>query len=166
MQLVEVDEVGLEPAQRRVDRVHDVTAAVAGVPRLRAHRPEALRRDHELVAAALQPAAEDLLGAAGGREVAAERVHVGGVEEGDALLVGVIEDGARAVLVDLESEGHGAEADPRDLEPGAAETNVLHGAVLSVERIPIERLRRKIWNAERELREPGARTANCREVVR
>ena len=96
------------------------------------HRPEALRRDDELVAAALQPAAEDLLGAAGGGEVAAERVHVGRVEEGDALLVGVIEDRARAVLVDLEAEGHGAEADAGDLEAGAAETNVLHGAVLSL----------------------------------
>src|SRR4029453_10000254 len=30
-------------------------------------------------------------------------------------------------LVALQAEGHGAEADPRDLEPGAAEADVAHG---------------------------------------
>ena len=62
-----------------------------------------------------------------GREVAAERVRVGGVEEGDALVGRVVEDGEAAGLVDLQAEGHRAEADAGDLEAGATETNVLHG---------------------------------------
>ena len=57
--------------------------------RQRSGRPEALRRDDELlVAPAVEPAADDLLGPADGGPVAAERIHVGGVEEGDAALGG------------------------------------------------------------------------------
>ena len=117
------------PPQRRVDRIHDVTTAVARVPRIRAHRREALRRDDVLLALALHPLADDFLRAPGGGEVTAEWVRVGGVEERDALLGRVVEDGEARGLVDLEAECHGAEADAGDLEPGAAETNVLHGVV-------------------------------------
>ena len=59
-------------------------------------------------------------------------------------------------LVDLEAEGHGAEADARNLESGAAETNVLHGWSFPSERSDssggLEDLER-----ERELRQPRAR---------
>ena len=78
------------------------------------------------VALAREPAADDLLGAARGGEVAAERIDVGGVEERDARVGGVVEDRARRVLVDLQAEGHRAEADARHLEAGAAEPYVLH----------------------------------------
>ncbi len=126
VELVEVDEVGLQPAQRGVDRVHDVPPAVAHLPRSAAHRREALGGDDVVVALALQPLPDDLLGASRGGEVAAERIRIGGVEERDALVGRCVEDGEAAGLVDLEAERHRAEADAGDVEAGAAETYVLH----------------------------------------
>ena len=130
VQLVEVDEVGLEAPQRRVDGVHDVAAAVAHVPAARSGRPEALRRDDELFAAPVEPAADDLLGPADGGQVAAERIHVGGVEERDAALGGPIHDRDGSRFVALEPERHRAETDARNLEAGAAESNVLHRTIM------------------------------------
>jgi hypothetical protein len=43
----------------------------------------------------------------------------------------MVEVGKAGGLVDLEAERHRAEADAGDLEAGAAESNVLHGVVLS-----------------------------------
>ena len=128
VQLVEVDVVGAEPAQRRVDRVEDVLARVALVPRVGTGAPVALRRDDELVALPAQPPADDLLGAADGVETASERVDVGAVEERDPGVGGGVEDRPRRVLVALEPERHRAETEARDLEAGAAEAYVLHGA--------------------------------------
>src|SRR5262249_44631386 len=107
--LIEVDKIGLQPTERRVDRIHDVAATVAGVPGLRARRAEPLGGEHELVALALPPAAEDLFGTTAGREVAAERVDVGSVDERDAEVARMIEDGARPRFVDLQTKGHRAE---------------------------------------------------------
>jgi hypothetical protein len=73
-----------------------------------------------------QPAPEDLLGPPHGVEAAAHRIDVGGVEEGDPARGGAVEDGHRGGLVALQAEGHGAEADPRDLQSRAAEANVAH----------------------------------------
>ena len=47
------------------------------------------------------------------------------------LSAACVEDGEAAGFVDLQAEGHRAEADAGDVEAGAAETNVLHGAALS-----------------------------------
>ena len=58
---------------------------------------------------------------------AAQRVHVGGVEEGDAAGGGAVEDGDGRGLVALQTEGHRAEAEPGDRKPGAAETDMAHG---------------------------------------
>jgi hypothetical protein len=49
----------------------------------------------------VQPAAEDLLGAADGVEIAPDGIHVRGVEERDAARVGAVEDGHRGGLVAL-----------------------------------------------------------------
>ena len=57
---------------------------------------------------------------------AAHRVDVRGVEEGDAARRRAIEDGAGGGLVALQAEGHGAEAEAGDGEPGAAEADVAH----------------------------------------
>ena len=59
-----------------------------------------------------------------------ERIHVGGVEERDAGVRGGIHDRERGLLVALISERHRAEAQPRHLEAGAAETNVLHATTI------------------------------------
>ena len=96
------------------------------VERRRPGRREALGRDDEAVALALQPAADDLLGAARGVEVAAQRIGVGGVEEVDAALGGVVQDRDRCRLVALQAERHRAEAEPRDLQAGTAKTRMFH----------------------------------------
>jgi len=127
VELVEVDVVGAQPAQRGLDRVEDVPARHALVPGLRPHPADALGGDDEVVAAALQPAAQDLLGAAGGADVPAEGIDVGRVQEVDAGLGGGVEDGPAVRLVALQAEGHGAQAELRDLQAGAAEPRVLHG---------------------------------------
>jgi len=127
VELVEIHVVGAQPAQRAVDGVQDVLARGAAVPRARAHRAHALGGHHDVVAAALEPAAEDLLGAAHRLEAPAQRVDVGGVEEGDPARRRAVEDGAGRRLVALQAEGHGAEAEARDGQAGAAEARVAHG---------------------------------------
>ncbi|MET3917703.1 hypothetical protein ABID97_004485 [Variovorax sp. OAS795] len=84
-----------------------------------------LGRHHEAATARgallLQPAADDFLGAAGGFDSAAERVHVGRVEKVDAAFGGLVQDAVRHRLVGLQAECHGAERKPRHGEARAAE---------------------------------------------
>ncbi len=109
MQLIQVDVVGAEAAQRRVDRVQQVLARRALVPVRRPDLVDRLGRDDEVVAPALQPAADDFLGATGDVHAAAERIDVGGIDEGDAGVGRLVEDAARRVLFGLQAEGHRAE---------------------------------------------------------
>src|SRR6185436_5346663 len=126
MELVEVHVVRPQPPQRGVDRVEDVLLRESLIPRAGAHRAEALGGQNEVVSASLEPASDDLFRSPDGLEVAADWIDVRGVEERDAAGGGPIENSPRARLVALQPEGHGAEAKPRDRQPGAAETNVLH----------------------------------------
>ena len=123
--------VGAQPSQAGLDRAGDVLAAVALVPGPAARGVVALRGQHDVVALASHPPADDVLGRADRAERPAQRVHVGGVDEGDALLEGGVEDGERRVVVTLEAEGHGAEAEPGHDEAGAAEVGVLHGVTVA-----------------------------------
>src|SRR5260370_22637449 len=81
MDLVEVDEIHLEPAERRVAGFEDMLAAEAAAILPRRHRRVHFGRDHELVALRhlTEPAPGDLLADAG-------RVNIGGVEELDSRL--------------------------------------------------------------------------------
>src|SRR3954471_18885248 len=83
--LVEVDVVGAEPPQRVLDRVDDPASGAAALVGVLAHRHEELRREHDVVTAALEGLPDDLLGLAG-------RVDVGGVDEVDALVEGAVDD--------------------------------------------------------------------------
>src|SRR5262249_47717620 len=130
MQLVQIDVIRAQATERGVDRLEDVLARQALVPGTRPHGAEALGRDHEVLPPALEPAAENLLGAPDGLEVAAHRVDVRGVEERDAAGRGAIENGNGGLLVALQAERHGAEAEPRDGKPGAPETDVMHDTPL------------------------------------
>src|SRR3990172_1550448 len=127
MDLVEVHVVGAEAAQRALDGVEDMLARGAAVPGPGAHGARALGGDHEVVAAAPEPPAQNLFGAAHGVEGAAQRIDVGGVEEGDPARGRPVEDGDRDRLVALEPERHGTETEARDLEAGAAEADMAHG---------------------------------------
>lgn len=74
--------------------------------------------------------ADDLVRRSLAFRIAARWVHVRLAEEGDAALVRCAHDRTGGCLVDLASEGHRAEAEPRHLESGAAESGVLHGRTL------------------------------------
>ena len=86
--LVEVDPVGAEAAQRVLDLAHDPAPAVARQVRPLAHRPVELRRQHDLVAPTGERLADDRLGLAA-------RVHVGGVDEVDPRIEGGVDDRPR-----------------------------------------------------------------------
>ncbi len=78
MALMQIDVVGAEPPQRRLDAFEEVLARQAAVVDVVRHREERLGGDHHLVARdAAQRVAQRLLGGA-------VRVDVGGVEEIDA----------------------------------------------------------------------------------
>ena len=91
------------------------------------HRHGHLRRQHDVVAAALERLADDLLGLAGG-------VDVGGVDEVDPGVQRAVDDADRVVVVGVApgAEHHRAEAELRDLDAGASERAVVHGVVLGV----------------------------------
>jgi len=129
VQLVKVDVVSAQALQARVDGIEDVLAAGAALPAPWAHLARALGREDELVALPLQPLADDLLREARGLCPAAQRVDVRRVEECDAAGRGAVEDAERGRLVALQSERHGAEAEPADLQPRPAESRVFHRSV-------------------------------------
>ena len=121
--LVEVDPVGLQAAERRLDRLADVRAGAAR--RLAVAEVVAeLRREHDLVAAAAERAADDLLAAA------AVAVDVGRVEEGDAGVERRVDHRARGGLVDPAAEVVAAEPDDGHLEVGAAQAAGAHPGTL------------------------------------
>jgi hypothetical protein len=121
--LVEVDPVGLEAAERRLDRLADVGPRAAGGLAV-AEVVAELRRQHDLVAPAGEGAADDLLAAA------AVAVDVGGVEEGDAGVDRRVDHRARLRLVDPAAEVVAAEPHDRHLEDGAAQAARAHPGTL------------------------------------
>ena len=120
MDLVEVDVVDAEAPQRAVDRVEDVLARQAAAVRVvgaPGRTPWWRARPRRARAMSLQRPAHHLL-------AHAARVHVGGVEEVDAVLERALDEGAARRLVQhprppgRRAVGHGAEAEPRDLQAG------------------------------------------------
>src|SRR5690606_4905593 len=131
--LIEVDAIGLQAPQARLDRADDPVARGAAAVGPAAHGEAELGGEDDLVAAAAiaEPPADHPL-----RE-AVLAVDVGGVEEVDALAEGAVHDLKRGLLVAADlvheralvglAEGHRPEAERRDLEAGAAELAVFHG---------------------------------------
>ena len=119
--LVQVDVVGAEATQAVLDLGHDPAARAAVRVRVLAHRGEELRREDDVVAAAVERLADDLLRLA-------RRVHVGGVDEVDPGVEAAVDDPRALVVVGLapRAEHHGAEAVLADLDPGASERSHAH----------------------------------------
>ena len=88
--LVQVDVVGLQAAQRVLDRGHDPAPRGALLIGIVAHRAAELRREDHAVAAPLERLADDLLGVA---------VGVGGVDEVDPRVQRFVDDADRVVVV-------------------------------------------------------------------
>jgi hypothetical protein len=129
--VVQVNVVGAEPPQRTLDRGADVgraavedTGAAAGV----GDHAE-LGRHHDLVAAAVDGAAEEFL-------VGERPVDLGGVQQGDAQLERSV-DGADGLGVVAAGAGvggrhpHGAQADAGDVQ--LPQLDVLHGRYVPFE---------------------------------
>jgi hypothetical protein len=121
--LVEVDPLGLQPAQAVLDLLDDPAARVAEPVDVVSHAPVELRGQDDVVATPAQGLADDDLGLA-------VRVHVGGVDQVDAGVERALDDADAlgVVGVAVAPEHHRAERQRADLEAGAAEGAVLtHG---------------------------------------
>ena len=112
MVVVEVDVVGAQPFERRLQRAAHV------VPRsLRALAHPELGREHDLIATPFEDLAEETL-------ALAAPVDVRRVEEVDPFLERALDDGPRPVEVEAAAEVVAAEPDPRDLD--AARPELVH----------------------------------------
>ncbi|GAB3936978.1 hypothetical protein GCM10027614_14360 [Micromonospora vulcania] len=121
MHLEEIDMVGAEPAQRRVQGTQQMpTGAVAASAAARA-QPR-LGGDQQLVAGdeRAQQRADHRLGV----PVA---VHVGGVDQVAARVQVTLQLGGRIVGVGVPAPRHGAEREPGNRQPASAERSLLHG---------------------------------------
>ena len=131
MDLIQIDVVDAQAAQRRVDAIEDVLARQAALVRAAAHCAVDLGRDHDLVARGerTQRPARDLL-------AHADRIDIGGVEEVDAGFISLSDQWQAGGFVEHPvapggvAVGHHAQADPRDLEAGRSEAHVFHGGLL------------------------------------
>ncbi len=132
VQLEEVDVIGAEPAQGRLDRMGQVMAGRADFVRSFAGLEGCLRGDEDSVASALDGLAEDFL-----RQPA--RIDIGGIEhvepglETDVHEPGRFGDVGAAPGVKkcaLAAEGAGAKAERGHLQARAAELSVFHRILL------------------------------------
>ena len=124
--LVDVDVVGLQPAQRCLAGALDVQGGKLAVVRPLAHVAVELGRDDRALAASVasrEPVTDDALGHA---LVLTPAVDVGRVEEVDAELVGAVHDVVTVGHLGDRAEVHGAETEPAHREAGAAEMCVVH----------------------------------------
>jgi hypothetical protein len=120
VELVEIDVVGAQPAQRLLDGLPHVAARPAVRPRRHDRTGEIgaeLRRDHDVGATALQDLAEHVLRLA---------VAIGGVEQRDPFVEGGIEHHTTGVDVERHPEVVAPQSDDGDLEPGIAQPAVPH----------------------------------------
>jgi hypothetical protein len=113
---IEIDEVGAETFQAVVDLGEDRLARQAGAVRPRPHPAVDLGREHHVVTLdeILQRAADDFLGCAVG-------IDIGGIEEIDAEIEGLLDQGAALFLVQRpgmratigDAVAHASDAEPR-----------------------------------------------------
>ena len=123
--LVEIDPVGLEPAQRTLDTFDDPPPRGSSVVGIRVERRAELDGEHHTVAPpAGQRLADDLLRLAAG-------VAVGGVDEVDPRVQRPVDDPHRVVVIGV-AEGpkhHRAQAHLADRDSGATEGSIVHEEV-------------------------------------
>ncbi len=135
VQLVEIDVVGLEPLQAGLDAVDDMGSRTAATVRPLRGFPEHLGGQHHVVARDAEPVqrlTRDLFGQA-------FRIDVGRIDEVDPLIDRCLDQGLGLALLqraDLAphlaaaAERHGAEAEFRHEEAGAAQSIVAQGGIL------------------------------------
>lgn len=119
VQLVEVDIIRLQARERAVERQLQIAPAETELPGPDpVQRPPGTgrlgRQDDAVAGLALQPGAHVALGQPRRLGPRRDRVHLGGIDEVDALAQGMVQLGMRFGLAVLLAEGHGPQADRRD----------------------------------------------------
>ena len=124
MLVIEIDHLDAEALQARLACAHhvlraaiDVLLAIGGL-----HLAE-LRRHHHALAPAAQRFTEQLL-------VVPPAIHIGGVEEVDALVERIVDDADRLFVVRVAIDAghrHQAETNRRNLDAAIAERAHFHG---------------------------------------
>ena len=128
--LVEVDDVGLQPLQAPLAFADDVVAGKAAIVRASAGRETNFGGEEEPVAKAIgERFTDDLLGDA-------LRINVGGVDKIDARVEAERDLTARVDKIGVApqtvtAEGGRADAQGRDFQPGPAEHTVFHDGLQS-----------------------------------
>src|SRR5215204_7207164 len=132
--VVQVDVVGAQPAQGVVDRPPDAVGVAghsAALDAILGEREAELGGDFDLVPDGFEGFADDLF-------IGERAVHLGGVEEGDALVHGVPDQGDRVLtrraagVAVRAGEAHAAQANLRHGQAVASEGALLHGRFLSL----------------------------------
>ena len=113
--LVEIDVIGLQAAQAVLGGFQDVLAGQPFVIGSVADAHAALGGQDEFFPFPTKPTANDFFTLPRGFGRGRDRINIGSINEGDAPVGGLIENGGRGALVTLVAEGHGAQADFRDL---------------------------------------------------
>ena len=150
VQLVEVDAVGLQPAQAVLERLHDIAARRRHHPARRCFQRQAeFRGQHDIVASRPEDRAERLLRAAGA-------IGIGRVEQRDAEVERLVDDRPRVSGRHARAEIVAAEADQRDLDARIAQLPILHGAPL-----PLSHRDAGLFDI---MPAPARRCANCRST--
>ena len=131
VQLVEIDVVGTEAAQARLQR----SAQVGGIegerpaanPAQVARRPRSLGGDKDLFAGLVfQPGADDRFTRTTGRRSCRDRIHLRGVDEIHPPLESQIKLRMRFCRAVLLAEGHGSKAHCRNLEARFSQLAMFH----------------------------------------
>ncbi len=122
VEVIDIDVVGAETLQARIARLDDPFARQAALVRSVAHRVAQLGGEEPAITLLGDRRADDLFGAA-------VIIGVGGIDEVDPGVARLGDDALARRRVGAPAEHHRAEADRRDLEPGAAEQAVIHGVL-------------------------------------
>jgi hypothetical protein len=111
--LVEVDVIGLQPAQRTLHGTGDPAARIALLVRIVAHRSMHLGGQHHMLAPALQRLADDLLGLAAA-------IPVGRIDEIDTGIQRLVDHPDPLVMIRISkpAEHHCTQAIGADLDAG------------------------------------------------
>ena len=117
--VIEVDVVCTQSLEAVFDRVHNAHPRHPRVVGARAHGVEELGGNDRVAAAALERLASDDLGLA-------TAIRIGCVEEIDARVKRQIDDPLGLPLVGAVAKGHGAKANFRYFEAGAAHSAIFH----------------------------------------
>ena len=123
VQLIEIDPIGLQAAQARLDRHHDVAAGCTLARALVIHRRPELGGEDDV----LPPGPENL--AKQRFRSAAPAVAVGRVEQRDAEVERLVDDGAGLFEIAADAEIVASEPDRRNQKPGRPERAIVHGAL-------------------------------------